>query len=164
MRTRLLYLLTVGILLCGIGLSGCRAGSAYEAMLHDNVIAAAEEALKGVEIFNATVVADAAIRQEGLIKAVSDGIEALAQDQAIDAEQAAVLAASVTDSLRTHLTNYAEQEQRRSVLYEVTVDNLRYIIQISEQGKKFTLYKADIGDQWREYLDSSARTAIGTID
>ena len=161
MRTRLLYLLTVGILLCGIGLSGCRAGSAYEAMLHDNVIAAAEEALKGVEIFNATVVADAAIRQEGLIKAV---IEALAQDQAIDAEQAAILAASVTDSLRTHLTNYAEQEQRRSVLYEVTVDNLRYIIQISEQGKKFTLYKADIGDQWREYLDSSARTAIGTID
>ncbi len=145
-------------------LSGCGAGSAYEVMLHDNVIAAAREALKGVDAFNEAVVTDTAARQEHLIQAVGDGIKALARDQEITPEQADVLAEGVVDSLRTHLANYAEQERRRSHLYEVTVDNLQYIIQISEQGKKFTIYKADIGVQWQDYLNSTAKSAIGSID
>lgn len=151
-------------LLALVLLSGCGAGSAYELMLHDNVIAAATEAMKGVEAFNTTVIADTAARQEHLIQAVGDGITALAQDQAIDPDQADALAEGVVNSLRTHLANYAEQERRRVHLYEVTIDNLKYIIQISEQGKKFTIYKADIGVQWQDYLNSTAKSAIGSID
>ena len=146
-------------------ISGCStAGSTYNVLLHDNVIAAAQEALKGVDAFNATVIIDTAARQEHLIQAVGDGIKALARDQEITPEQADILAEGVVNSLRTHLANYAEQERRRSRLYEITVDNLRYIIQISEQGKKFTIYKADIGVQWQDYLNSTAKSAIGSID
>lgn len=153
----------VGLVMVAM-LAGCGAGEAYQLSLADNVIAAANEALKGVEAFNETVIVDTANRQEGLIQAVGDGVAKVAQDQAIDAKQAAALAQGVADSLRGHLTNYAEQERRRARLYEVTVDNLKYIIQISEQGKKFTIYKADIGVQWQDYLNATAKTAIGTVD
>ena len=128
------------------------------------MIAAVSEALKGVEAFNETVIVDTANRQESMIQAVGEGVKKVAQDQALGDEQAAALAQSVVGSLRVHMTNYAEQERRRARLYEVTVDNLKYIIQISEQGKKFTIYKADIGEQWRAYIESSALDAIGTID
>ncbi len=154
----------VGLLML-VMLAGCgQAGEAYQLSLADNVIAAAEEAIKGVDAFNQTVVADTANRQEHLIQAVGDGIRKLAQDQAIDPEQAEAMAQGVTDSLRVHLANYAEQERRRTHLYEVTIDNLKYIIQISEQGKKFTIYQADIGTQWQDYLNSTARSVIGSVE
>ena len=145
-------------------LAGCGAGEAYQLSLADNVIAAASEALKGVEAFNETVIVDTANRQESMIQNVGEGVREVAQDQAMDDEQAAALVQSVMNSLRVHLANYAEQEHRRAHLYEVTVDNLKYIIQISEQGKKYTLYRADIGEQWRAYIESSALNAIGTIE
>lgn len=145
-------------------LPGCKAGFTYDVLTHDNVIAAALEARKGVEAFNTAVIADTAHRQEQMLQAVSDGIKALAQEQAIDAEQAEALAQKATASLRGHLANYAEQERRRARLFMVTIDNLDYIIQISEQSKKFSIYRADIGVQWKQYLEASARTAIGSIN
>ncbi len=155
--------LTLVISLLWIG--GCSgAGVTYDILTHDNVIAAAIEAKRGVEAFNVSVVTGTAVRKEQMLQAVGKGIKALAQEQAINAEQAEVLAQKVMASLRTHLSNYAEQERRRARLYEVTIDNLNYIIQISEQGKKYTIYKADIGLQWKQYLESSAKSAIGSIN
>ncbi len=155
--------LIVGLLLtCMCG--GCgRAGLAYDVLTHDNVIAAAREAKKGVEAFNVAVVAGTAARQDDMLDAVGKGIAQLAQDGSIKPEAAKALAQSVVTSLKAHLANYAEQERRRANLYEVTIDNLNYIIQISEQGKTFSIYRADIGVQWKSYLESSAKTAIGTI-
>lgn len=144
-------------------LPGCGAGVTFDILTHDNVIAAAVEAKKGVEAFNVAVEADIVYRQGHMLQAVGSGVKALAQEQAIDAEQAEILAQGVVASLKAHLANYAEQERRRAHLYEVTMDNLNYIIQISEQGKQFTLYRADIGLQWKQYLESSARKAIGSI-
>lgn len=153
----------VGLLMMYL-LSGCGAGVTYDVLTHDNVIAAAVEAKKGVEAFNASVIADTAARQDHMIQAVGTGIKTLAQEQAMDEEQAEALAQGVMASLAGHMANYAEQERRRAKLYEVTMDNLNYIIQISEQGKKFAIYRADIGIQWKQYLESSARDVIGSID
>jgi hypothetical protein len=155
--------LIVGLLMLFM-VSGCGAGLTYDLLTHDNVIAAAVEAKKGVEAFNTTVIADTVVRREYMLQAVGDGIKELAQAQAIDAEQAKALAQSVVAGLKVHLANYAEQERRRTQLYEVTIDNLNYIIQISKQGKSYSLYRADIGIQWKQYLESSARDAIGSID
>lgn len=155
----------VGLLMMLVMFAGCgAAGETYQLLLADNVIAAASEALKGVEAFNETVIVDTANRQESMIRAVGEGVRAVAQDQAMSDEQAVALAQSVSDKLRVHLANYTEQERRRARLYEVTVNNLKYIIQISEQGKKFTIYKADIGVQWQDYLNATALDLIGTVD
>lgn len=154
---------TVGLLMIVL-LSGCGAGLTHDLVTYDNVIAAAVEAKKGVEAFNTTVIADTAIRQEHMLQAVGNGIKEQAQEAAFNAEEAEALAQGVVDSLRTHLANYAEQERRRAHLYEVTMDNLNYIIQISEQGKTFSIYRADIGVQWKNYLEFSARNAIGSVD
>lgn len=151
------------VLLLMVVLSGCGAGLTHDVLTYDNIIAAAVETKKGVDAFNETVVTDAAKRQELLIQAIGSGVRELAQEQAIDAEQADALAQAVVASLRGHLENYAEQERRRTQLYEVTIDNLNYIIEISEQGRKFSIYRADIGTQWREYLESSSRDAIRSI-
>ena len=144
-------------------ITGCGAGSAYEVLTYDNIIAAAVEAQKGVDAFNQTVVADTARQHEQMLQAVGVGIRDIAEQQALDPEQADALADSVVASLRVHLANYAEQEQRRAKLYEVTRDNLAYIVQISEQAKKFIVYRADIGAQWQQYLESTSRSAIGSI-
>lgn len=143
---------------------GCGAGTAYDVLAHDNVIAAALEAKKGVEAFNETVIADTAARRANLVKTVGNGVKATALAQAVGDKQAEALAQDVMAELTRHLNNYAEQERRRANLFEVTIDNLNYIIQISEQGKKFALYRADIGLQWKQYLESSARDVIGSID
>ena len=153
----------VGLLMLSM-LSGCGAGVTYDILTHDNVIAAAVEAKKGVDAFNVAVTADVVRRQDHMLQAVGSGIKTIAQEQAIDAEQAEALAQSVVANLKVHLANYAEQERRRAHLYDVTIDNLNYIIQISKQSKKFSIYRADIGVQWKQYLESSARDALGSID
>lgn len=144
--------------------SGCGAGLTHDLLTYDNIVAATVEAKKGVEAFNETVITDTAYRQEQMLQAVGNGIKKQAQDSALNAEEAEALAQDVVATLKTHLANYVEQERRRAHLYEVTLDNLNYIIQISEQGKKFSIYRADIGQQWKDYLESSARDAIESID
>ncbi len=154
----------LGLLLLGL-FAGCNtAGLAHDLLAYDNIIKAAVEARKGVDAFNATVVVDTAHRQAAMIQAVSKGIVDLAQDSAIDEEAAKALAQAVTEKLITDLANYTEQERRRAHLYEVTIDNLNYIIEVSEKGKKFSIYRADVNQQWKDYLESTARSAIGTID
>lgn len=156
----------VTLILLALFLSqGCgSAGAAFSLTTHDNVIFAAGEAQKGVEAFNQTVIADTAARQEDMFSLLGGAIKRLALDtDEVTEEQAEELAQQVVNELRGHLANYTEQERRRAHLYEVTVDNLNYIIQISEQAKKYELYRADIGAQWREYLESSARHGISAI-
>lgn len=154
----------IGLLML-VMLGGCgTAGLTHDLLVYDNIIAATTEAKRGVEAFNETVQTDTAKRQEQMLQAVGTGITKLAEAEAIDQTKAEALAQSVMASLRTHLANYTEQERRRAHLFEVTMDNLNYILQISEQGKSFSLYRADIGVQWKQYLESSAYEAIGTIN
>ncbi len=157
------------LLVCGLLVtvlfSGCTgAGLTYDVLTSDNIIAAAQEAKKGVVAFNETVVADTATRRSAMLRAVGTGVKAVARNQAISEAQAEALANSVVASLEGHLANYAEQDRRRAHLFAVTIDNLNYIIQISEQSKTYSIYRADIGAQWKAYIESSARSAITAID
>ena len=154
----------VGLLLMVL-VGGCGSkGTTFDLLTYDNIIGATQEARKGVDALHLTVQTDTAHRQEDMLNAVGAGIRKLAENESITPEEAEVLAAAVTESLRGHLANYREQERRLAKLYGITVDNLDYIIEISERGRKFSLYQADIGQQWREYIESSARDAIGGID
>lgn len=154
----------VGLLLMMM-LMGCgQVGATHDLLAYDNIIAATLEAKKGVEAFNLTVETDTAHRQEQMLQAIGVGIKKLAESESITPEQAETMAAAVVESLRTHLANYTEQQRRRARLYEVTIDNLNYIIQVSEQGKKLTIYRADLSQQWKDWLQSSARNHIETIE
>jgi len=149
------------LLLVLSSLVGCQSGTTYEMLVHDNVIAAATEVQKGVDAFNETIVTDTEKRQNAMIDAIGQGIKDVAQDNALDEEQATALALKVTGVIRQHLANYAEQERRRREIYEAITDNLLYIIQISRDAKQFILYRADVDEQWRAYLDSSLKNYIG---
>lgn len=154
----------VGLLLMVVFVGGCgEKGLTFDLLTYDNIIGATEEARKGVDALHLTVQTDTAHRQEDMLKAVGAGIRKLAENESITPEEAEILAATVMESLRGHLTNYREQEQRLARLYGITVDNLNYIIEISKRGRKFSLYRASIDQQWKDYLETSARDAIGTI-
>jgi len=154
----------IGLLLL-VFMTGCGAGLTADLMTYDNIIAAAKEAEKGVNAFNEAVITDTAHRQKAMLDALARGIkETAAQEKILNSEQADAIAQRAVTLLTGHLANYTEQERRRSKLYAITIDNLRYIIQISEQGKKFAIYRADVGEQWKQYLEASAKDYIGTID
>ena len=155
---------------CIIGLlaimlfSGCGAGTTFSVLTYDNVITAANEVRKGVDALNATVITDTARQQEYMIQSVGRGIKNLAVNQDIDPDQVEIIVQEVMTSLRSHLKNYAEQERRRAELHEITIDNINYIIQISEQGKKYVIYRSDMSTQWQDYLNSTARTFIKPVE
>ncbi len=159
-------LITGLVVCCGLCMFvGCGgAGTAYDMLTHDNVIAATVEAQKGVVAFNTTVQLEMAARQRAMVAAVGRGVRIVAESQAIAPDQAAALAAKVVESLNAHLQNYDEQDRRRVELFEITMDNLNYIIQISEQSKKFALYRSDIGEQWKAYMESSMKNLIRKSD
>ena len=154
----------VGLLLMVVLIGGCGSkGLTFDLLTYDSIIAATLEAEKGVDAFNLTIQTDTAHRQEDMLKAVGAGIKRLAENESITPEQADTMAAAVMESLRGHLANYREQEQRRVRLYEITKDNLAYIIEISKRGKAYSIYAANISEQWKLYLKVTAADAIETI-
>ena len=153
--------LLVMVLLAAV-VGGCGAGTAYDLTERDAVIAAAIEAKKGVVAFNQAVVAGTTLRRDSMVKAVGEGVKNVAV-KTTTPEEAGKIAEEVVVLLLTHIENYAEQDRRRSQLFSVTIDNLDYIIEISEQGKQLALYRSDVSAQWRAYIQSSARKNIGTV-
>ncbi|MCK5608962.1 hypothetical protein KAR91_44220, partial [Candidatus Pacearchaeota archaeon] len=104
----------VGLLLMVVLIGGCGSkGLTFDLLTYDSIIAATLEAEKGVDAFNLTIQTDTAHRQEDMLKAVGAGIKRLAENESITPEQADTMAAAVMESLRGHLANYREQEQRR---------------------------------------------------
>ncbi len=154
----------VGLLLMVL-IGGCGSkGLTFDLLTYDNIIGATQEARKGVDALHLTVQTDTAHRQEDMLNAVGAGIRELAENESITPEEAEVLAAAVTESLRGHLANYREQERRLAKLYGITIDNLEYIIEISKRGKSYHIYAADISEQWRRYIEVSGQEAIGSLD
>ena len=159
--------LWIGILLVVMSFSalGCGAGLATDLSTYDNVIRAATEAKLGVVAFNAAVQRDTVHRQSAMLALVGDGIKTIAmKDGAMTETKADKISQEVVTSLQAHIANYMTQERRRSELFAVTIDNLNYIIRISEQGKEFSIYRADIGEQWKAYLQSSALDNIKSVN
>jgi ABC-2 type transport system permease protein len=57
-----------------------------------------------------------------------------------------------------------EQERRRQALFEPTVDNLDFIVQVCQQGRQFAIYRADVSAQWKTYLEATARARLRKVD
>jgi len=149
-------------LLATLVLAGCGAGTAYELLERDAVIAAATEAKKGVLAFNQAVEIGTAMSRAEMVRKVGEGVYTAALATSTP-EEAAAIAKRSTGLLLDHIANYMEQERRRANLLEVTLDNLDYIIQISQDGKQFALYRSDVTTQWKQYITSTARGRIGAV-
>ena len=158
MRKKLLILL-----LLVLPFGGCYAGTSADLLSYDAIQAAAVEAQKGVEAYNATVLADAQQKKGEILKALGATV-ALVASETSTPEEAASLAARVVASMQTHMANLEEQERRRQNVYEVTRDNLEYIVGVCEQSRQFVLYRSSISEQWKEYLQATARARLPVME
>ena len=109
---------------------------------------------------------DAARRQAEMLRALRESILIVAKVPSAASQPdggADALADRIVASMRQHLANYAEQERRRAELYSATIDNLDYIIQVSQNGKDFVIYRSNIAEQWKQYLQATARARIKPV-
>ena len=153
-------LMCIGFCTILLGLTGCYAGTAAELLTFDNVIGAAMEAKKGIVAYDTAVKTSDAKRQAAMLKILGTDVKNIAIAEKMTPKDAEILAGKVVVSMTTHFANYLEQERRRDALYRVTMDNLNYIIDISNQGKEFSVYRADVSAQWKSYLQASLRRQL----
>ena len=78
----------------------------------------------------------------------------------LDPNQAQVAAAEGMAKLTEKLDEIAEQDRRRQALYAPTMDNLNFLIDRAAEHRQFILYRADIATQWRQYIESQARSRL----
>ncbi len=167
-RSNLIIAFIIPVLLAVVGMivmGGC-AGTAADLLAYDNIIAAAQQAKIGVQAYDTAVQADTARRQADMLAALRESIIIVAKASPAASQPAGdadALAERIVASMRQHLANYAEQERRRAELYAATVDNLDYIVQVSQNGKDFTIYRSNIADQWKQYLQATARSRIKPV-
>lgn len=153
-----LFVATLLLMLC---LGGC-AGTSADLLSYDNIQAAALEAQKGVAAYNNAILVGEQQKQAEVLKALGDTI-ILQAGKNLTPEDAAKLAGRVVTAMTLHMSNLAEQDRRRQAIYEPTMDNLAYILTVCEQAKQFVLYRADIAQQWKVYLQATARAKIKPI-
>jgi len=156
----------MGAMLAGLVLAPGCAGTAADLLAYDNIIAAAEQAKAGVQAYDAAIQTDIASRKAEMFEALRNSILIAAKASATASQpggDADALADRIVASMRQHLANYAEQERRRAELHAITVDNLDYIIQVSQDGKDFVVYRSSIAEQWKRYLQATARARIKPV-
>lgn len=152
----LLALLAAALAACG----GCGAGYQTDLLTYDNIILAATESARGVGALDQAIQASDAKRKAAMLQALGESVVVIALQEGQTPEAAKAGADRIVAAMTTHLANYAEQDRRRRVLVETTVDNLAYIVEVAEAGKQFALYRADIGAQWKQYLDVVAKKRL----
>ncbi len=153
-------LMCVAVCAVLLGLTGCYAGTAAELLTFDNVIGAAVEAKKGIVAYDTAVKTSDAKRQASLMDTLANDVRRIALKKDFTDAEANEVALAVQMEMLKHFANYLEQERRRDALYRVTMDNLNYIIDISTQGKEFSVYRADVSAQWKSYLQASLRRQL----
>jgi len=156
----------MGVMLAWLALAAGCAGTAADLRAYDNIIAAAEQAKIGVQAYDAAVQADTTRRQAEMLEALRGSILIAAKASPATAqpdEDAEAMADRIVASVRQHLANYAEQERRRAELYAATIDNLDYIVQVSQDGKSLVIYRSSIAEQWKQYLQATARARIKPV-
>jgi len=152
----------MGVMLAWLALAAGCVGTAAHLLAYDNIIAAAEQAKVGVQAYDAAVQADTTRRQAEMLKALRESILIVAKAPSAGQPDggAEALADRIVASMQQHLTNYTEQERRRAELYAATIDNLDYIVQVSQDGKSLVIYQSSIAEQWKQYLQATARARI----
>ena len=142
---------------------GCAAGTSYELLGYDAIQAADVEAAKGVDAYDVAVRAAAEKDKAEFLGKLGGDVVKIALSKDETPENAAKLAAAVTAAAAKHFADQTEQERRRAAWYEVTKDNLAYIVQVCEDGKAFAIYRADVSAQWKTYLQAQARTRLAKM-
>lgn len=147
-------------LLAAFLFGGCAAGTSYELLGYDAIQAAAVEAAKGVDAYDTAVrLSQEKDKAEFLAKLGRDVVKiALSKDET--PENAEKLATAITTAAAKHFADQTENERRRAAWYEVTKDNLAFILQVCEDGKAFAIYRADVSAQWKSYLQAQARARL----
>lgn len=156
----------MGAMLAGLVLAPGCAGTAADLLAYDNIIAAADQVKVGVQAYDAAIKADTARGQAEMFETLRKSILIVVKAPSAASQpggDADALADRIVASMRQHLANYAEQKRRRAELHAVTMDNLDYIIQVCRNGKDFVIYRSDIAEQWKQYLQATARARIKPI-
>ena len=138
----------------GFLFAGCSAGSAYELMANDVIIATS------TEVHESLVAYDVAIQElfEKRQKVVWDKLErdliklALSNDET--PESAKANAEYLTTAAQKDLGVILTDDRERQAQFETASDNLKYIIEISERIKDFVLYRSNVSEQWKQYLQA----------
>ena len=154
------WLVALMFALLPVACVGCMAGSGADLMGYDAIIAAAQESSKGVIALDIAVRTADERGQEEMLRALRDSILIASKATSQPEGAAEVLATRIVDAMRAHLANYAENDRRRRDISEAVLDNLAYIIEVSDASKQFVLYRADIGEQWKSYITATARRSV----
>jgi Tfp pilus assembly protein PilP len=154
------HVLVICLLL--VMVAGCSAGTSADLLTYDAIEASARQIQAGVTAYDASVQADQAKMRQQIVTALGDDVLEIAQKQ-MTAEDASKLRAAVIVKMTEHLDNLSEQDRRRREVYEPTMDNIAYILQLCEQGRQFTLYRSSVEQQWKTYLQATARANIKAI-
>lgn len=152
--------LLLSIFLC---LSGCTAGTVYQVLGYEQIDAASLEAEKGVLAYDTAVRAAAVKNHEVYLKKVAADVEAIALSKGETDASAKNLGKIIADGVTKHFAGMAEQERRRAEWLATTLDNLAYIREVCADSKAFAIYRSNVGEQWRMYLQSQARNHLTTM-
>ena len=153
-------LLFTAIIACSV--TGC-AGTSADLLAYDNIEAGATEAKKGLVASNEALVSAYAKQEAAYLTALEKDIENIALSKDETQESAKVLAKTVVDALRKNLVEKAKEEQNRATLFNVTMDNLNYVIEVCQQGKDFSIYRSNVSAQWKAYLNAQGRAKLGKV-
>jgi len=165
MRRTVLGLMCVGLLF----VSGGCAGLAADLAGYDLITATVVEAKKGFDAYDTALRADAVKRRANLLAVLKRDLTQLAQANLPPVE--AVLAAEQGVALLAkNLDDMAEQERRRQTIYDVTSDNLLMVAETVESMRKLSIFRADIEQQWKDYINvvakgklAKASTVLNTV-
>lgn len=137
--------------------AGCGAGTSAQLLAFDNIELAADEVTKGVNQYHQSDKEATLKVQDAYVKAVESDVYKIAMSNDETPETAKKLAETVSVKLRQAMMDFEIQSQNREKLYSVTIDNLNYIKQVCTDARAFEIYRADIGAQWKSYLESTSR-------
>lgn len=156
-RRELLALLSAIILAAAVALAilcctGCNAGTSADLLTYDAIEAASGEVRKGMDAYDTAVKADANAVRENIRRDLKASILIAGGD--------ANMATRIVAAMDLHIGNILEKERRRGELYRGIADSLDYIDTLCSQGRDFVIFRADVNTQWKQYLQSQARTAL----
>lgn len=160
---RVTLLVWIGLIIVAHIMGGCAAGTSYQLLGYDAIQLAAVEAQKGVKAYDEAVRLSAQRARVELLAAISKDLVKAALAQGQTAETAQAYATAVVETVAKRLDDLEEQQSRRREWYEVTMDNLRYILDVCEDARQFVIQRADIESQWKAYLQAQARARLAKM-
>ncbi len=144
-------------------LGGCTAGTVYQVLGYDAIDAATLEVRKGIDAYDISVRASAARNRKEYVAKLKGDVVKWALSKGETEASAEIVGNLVATGAETFFANSTEQERRRAQWYAVTIDNLDYIREVCEDSKAFAIYRADVSQQWRSYLQSQARSRLNKM-